>query len=1258
MSGSNELQVKVTLDGTGFQAGAAAAENALKQLGDTAGTQSSQSASALDTITQSAERSATAIDAATQASRSSAGAAASTAAATVQGATASSQAIKQATSAQEAFLATLRERVETSGMNPEQLLRYRAAQLGVGEQAETLIGQLSKQGKAGEVSAAQTAAAMRMVPAQMTDIVTQLQGGASPFTVLIQQGGQMKDSFGGVGNMLKSLVGMITPVGVAIAGVAVVLGGLGMAIKSGHDESEALNRSFMLTGNAAGLTLGQVTALSQGLVASKGVTIGTAREITAALVDTGKFGGVALDSTAAAAASLGRVSGQSADEIVKGFAGITDGVTAWAVKSNASYRFLTAAQVEQIRNLEAQGRTDEAVKITMDALSASMDQRLAPSLGTLERGWISVKGAMSGFWDTLKDIGRDDTAEERLAKLKGRLDDLQQYQAKGGRKGWFGETIDSGDAGEVVSAQTEYDTAKGQANSDALRAADRAIAAKEEARKIEEGSRSYVDAVLAVERAGDAKRLASMQAGIDARQQAAAAGYARGETSASEYAGSLMAIERSRAAAAAEQIQQQISIEKRRVVESPKDVLAQQAAIAQLEAQAIAARTQAIVSTRELERGLAASQDGLDLARQQAQSDAAIRLIDASQTQIEQRQRAGLATAEQVADARLTIERAKLQQQAALIDAQIEQQKRLQVSGTAAIDRDTRVQGLENQRAGISAKIDAVPIAEGALKAERELNQSRENAKNWADAWVQANNQVIQLSEQNAQGRAALITDPVEQAKAQTAIQIAAIKRSADDLQGKLKLTLSLTTDEAQRALLEKQIDDVAAQTAESISIANDGLAERLKPGWKTMLDGWQDTNRLMRESSDEMLQGLVKGGEDAFVQFVKTGKLSVKSLIDDMLGQFAKLAYQQLLGQASSLFGGKAGAGGGVGSLLSGLGGLGNMFSQTSVKGYSGKEGDANFMGPPAALAGSLGGTDATTTATATATASAGLAATDKTATQAAGALGALAGVVGQNSEAGQALTAVQLGLQAAQMVGTTTQQVTTGTVANAMAQLFIATSALADAMWNAAAASSVSMGLAADGAIIPFATGGQFTNTVVSSPTMFLFANGTKFGLMGEAGPEAVMPLRKAGGGHAVDAIDSNGKPVGSLQLARAPGGRLSVVLGGGVQGKASGRSINAAAAGAAKFAAGGVFAFASGGAFAAARPGVTAALAASVSAPQPAAAGATAPGNAVVNQTINIGGGVSANDVSVAMARAKAEAVAAVADQMRRGNRSFSA
>lgn len=75
-------------------------------------------------------------------------------------------------------------------------------------------------------SAAQTANAMRMIPAQMTDIVVGLSTGQSPFMVLMQQGGQLKDMFGGIGPAIKGVgtyvMGLVNPYSVAAASVGLL----------------------------------------------------------------------------------------------------------------------------------------------------------------------------------------------------------------------------------------------------------------------------------------------------------------------------------------------------------------------------------------------------------------------------------------------------------------------------------------------------------------------------------------------------------------------------------------------------------------------------------------------------------------------------------------------------------------------------------------------------------------------------------------------------------------------------------------------------------------------------------------------------------------------------------------------------------------------------------------------------------------------------------------------------------------------------
>lgn len=76
-----------------------------------------------------------------------------------------------------------------------------------------------------------------------------------------------------------------------------------------------------------------------------------------------------------------------------------------------------------------------------------------------------------------------------------------------------------------------------------------------------------------------------------------------------------------------------------------------------------------------------------------------------------------------------------------------------------------------------------------------------------------------------------------------------------------------------------------------------------------------------------------------------------------------------------------------------------------------------------------------------------------------------------------------------------------------------------LLDAAFDAAINALIKLipGFFADGAafggngVTAFASGGAFTNGVYESPTLFAFANGGALGVMGEAGPEAVMPLHR---------------------------------------------------------------------------------------------------------------------------------------------------
>src|SRR5690606_38004374 len=117
-----------------------------------------------------------------------------------------------------------------------------------GKKVEAQAGKTSKAYQQTAISAGQLAAAQRQLPMQFTDIATGLASGQKPLQVLLQQGGQIKDVFGGVGPALRGMagyvVGLINPVTLLAGAIA----GLAFAWSQVEERQNAIDRSLILTG--------------------------------------------------------------------------------------------------------------------------------------------------------------------------------------------------------------------------------------------------------------------------------------------------------------------------------------------------------------------------------------------------------------------------------------------------------------------------------------------------------------------------------------------------------------------------------------------------------------------------------------------------------------------------------------------------------------------------------------------------------------------------------------------------------------------------------------------------------------------------------------------------------------------------------------------------------------------------------------------------------------------------------------------------
>ena len=264
---------------------------------------------------------------------------------------------------------------------------------------------------------------LRGIPAQFTDIVVSLQGGQRPLTVLLQQGGQLKDMFGGIGEASKALggyvLGLVNPFTIAAAAAAV----LALAYKQGSDETTAFSSALALTGNTAGTTTGQLADLAQQVSLSGG-TVNKAAGVLAQLAASTRIPKESFEQIAIAALAFEKATGQAATETVKNFEKIARDPTAEILKLNDTMNFLTASTYSQIKALQDQGDAAAAAEIANAAYEGGL-QRTAEgvqkNLGYLETSWNAVTSAAKKAWDAALNIGREDTLDERIKKLDDQL---------------------------------------------------------------------------------------------------------------------------------------------------------------------------------------------------------------------------------------------------------------------------------------------------------------------------------------------------------------------------------------------------------------------------------------------------------------------------------------------------------------------------------------------------------------------------------------------------------------------------------------------------------------------------------------------------------------------------------------------------------------------------------------------------------------------------------------------------------------------
>lgn len=273
--------------------------------------------------------------------------------------------------------------------------------------------------KAG-LSVGQYSNAMRMLPAQFTDIATQLAGGQSPWLIMLQQGGQVKDSFGGIIPTFRALTGAISPLMVGVGALSVATGALFYSWYQGSSTLSDFNKTLVLSGNSAGLTADRMLVLARN-GQTAGLTFSQTSEALTELVNAGVRAGANFDAMSQSVSRFTEASGVPVDKVAAAFGKLTNDPTSGLIAMAQQFHNVTAEQIAYVAQLQRAGDEAAALQAANDAATSGFNEQtksLRDNMGTIESAADSLKRAFKSMWDAALDVGRPDTAQEMVSKAE------------------------------------------------------------------------------------------------------------------------------------------------------------------------------------------------------------------------------------------------------------------------------------------------------------------------------------------------------------------------------------------------------------------------------------------------------------------------------------------------------------------------------------------------------------------------------------------------------------------------------------------------------------------------------------------------------------------------------------------------------------------------------------------------------------------------------------------------------------------------
>ncbi|EKB5402037.1 phage tail tape measure protein [Salmonella enterica] len=337
---------------------------------------------------------------------------------------------EQAAQSKNRFIQSLKQQVTTQQLSRAELLRVKAAELGVSSAADVYIRKLDTAAKSTHALGLKSAMARREIGVLIGELAR------GNFSALRGSGITLANRAGWL-ETLMSPKGLM--IGGVVGGIAAAVYGLGKAFYEGEKESEEFNKQLILTGRYAGKTTGQLNEMAKSL-AGNGVTQHDAAGVLAQVVGSGSFRGGQIETVARAAVAMQNATGEAVDKTIANFQKLYDSPTKASEELNKQIHYLTSSQYEYISSLERRGFKEAAGQAAADAYSKAEQRRskqIIDNLGIIERTIRSATNRWKEFWDAALNIGRPQTEQYQLEQVNQAINQIYEDRKKSGKSDLF-----------------------------------------------------------------------------------------------------------------------------------------------------------------------------------------------------------------------------------------------------------------------------------------------------------------------------------------------------------------------------------------------------------------------------------------------------------------------------------------------------------------------------------------------------------------------------------------------------------------------------------------------------------------------------------------------------------------------------------------------------------------------------------------------------------------------------------------------------